>query len=133
MTSAHKTLSVILLGLLLVSIAAVIWETSEQLCPLPGWHWLQYLRLHSLWHLAVGYGVYLLLQVGMDRALFPPNYRPAHPPTQHPQATALLSAPGLYHQFAMFDNRHSRYRWVNTFFPRVVYLGCACQQQEEKE
>jgi len=52
-----------LLGLVLVAVAAVVWETSERLCPDPRFHWLRYLRLHSLWHLAIGYGVFLLLQV----------------------------------------------------------------------
>lgn len=31
----------------------------------------------------------------------------------------------------MFDNRHSRHIWINTFFPRVVYLNCTCQSGRE--
>jgi hypothetical protein len=58
-----QALSVVLLGLVLVAVAAVVWETSERLCPDPRFHWLRVLRLHSIWHLAIGYGVYLLLQV----------------------------------------------------------------------
>ena len=57
-----QALSVVLLGLVLVAVAAVVWETSERLCPDPRFHWLRYLRLHSIWHLAIGYGVFLLLQ-----------------------------------------------------------------------
>ena len=59
-----QALSVTMLGLLVVAVAAVVWTTSEQLCPDPRFHWLRYLRLHSLWHICIGYGVFLLLQVG---------------------------------------------------------------------
>lgn len=102
--SLPQALSVILLGLLLVSLAAVIWETSEQLCPLPGWAWLRFLRLHSLWHLSIGYGVYLLLQVSTTVRFppsrpffFPPGLclccrgKPVTPLTQFPPPPSLPS------------------------------------------
>lgn len=58
-----QCLSVMVLGMLCAVLAGAVWEASEQLCPKPQWAWLRYLRLHSFWHLAIGYGTCLILQV----------------------------------------------------------------------
>lgn len=59
----EQSLSIIGLGAVLVVLACGLWEVGERLCPKPQWAWLQYVQLHSFWHLAIGYGTSLMLQV----------------------------------------------------------------------
>lgn len=87
--------------------------------------------MHSIWHLTIGYGVFLLLQARKTRGPLrqaekadvsdlPDRFTHIRYFTQ--QASAVLSGPGLYGRVAMFDNRHfARYPALNTLLPRVVY------------
>jgi hypothetical protein len=58
-----QAFSLLYLGLMVAGVAALLWETSERLCPRPGMQWLRFLRLHAMWHIAVSYSVFLILQV----------------------------------------------------------------------
>jgi hypothetical protein len=64
---ACQPFSLTYLGLMVGGVAAVCWEASERLCPLPGMHWIRLLRLHAVWHVAMSYSVFLLLLVSIEK------------------------------------------------------------------
>lgn len=50
------------IGFTMAIVAGIIWFAVEKNCKKPELHWLRHLQMHSIWHIFISYGMYLLMQ-----------------------------------------------------------------------